>query len=287
MGYYDERPLEEGPDLGYANPRVIMIRRIKGIILIILLVLMIFLMYIQFTTEMSKYKGHYKPIFPMEPILFALLLMAFIMTIVSVIFKAVEIKVSETGSQKYLLANSSMKAAVTTMVIAIVFAIIIYIIPSTPGAMDILNSEDKSQVEYGNQTYSFSSEDEFLISETTAVEYKITNGVNVNSSIFPKNDYEKGDYSSEVNEANSRLYYQDGTTQFKYKGKLDYGKYVVVVENNEGDTANIEYTVYRKVKDSLLYTLLIFCIMFAVLEGIWAGVAAAIKHKYKADSIYR
>ena len=287
MGYYDERGLEEGPDLGYTNPRVIMIRRIKGIILIILLVLMIFLMYIQFKTEMDKYTGHYKPIFPMEPILFALLLMAFIMTIVSVIFKAVEIKVSETGSQKYLLANSSMKAAVTTMVIAIVFAIIIYIIPSTPGAMDILNSNDKSTVDYGNQTYSFSSEDEFLISETTMVEYKITNGVPVNSSIYPKNDYEKGDYSTKITDADSMLLYPDGTTKFNYKGDLDYGKYVVVVENNEAETANIEYTVHRKVKDSLLYTLLIFCIMFAVLEGVWAGVSAGIKQKYKADSIYQ
>ena len=65
--------------------------------------------------------------------------MAFIMTIVSVIFKAVEIKVSETGSQKYLLANGSMKAAASTMIIAIVFAVLIWLIPTTPGAQDILN----------------------------------------------------------------------------------------------------------------------------------------------------
>ena len=45
MGYYDDRPMEGGPDLGYTNPRVIMIRRIKGVILIILLLLMLLLMY--------------------------------------------------------------------------------------------------------------------------------------------------------------------------------------------------------------------------------------------------
>jgi hypothetical protein len=278
----------DGPDLGYANPRVIMIRRIKGIILIILLVLMILLMYIQFTAEMETYESyHYKPILPIEPILFALLLMAFIMTIVGVIFKAVEMKVSETGSQKYLLAHSSMKAAVSTMIIAIVFALLIYLIPTMPASEDILNSNDKGTVEYGNQTYSFNSQDEFLISDTTAVEYKVTNGLKVNSSIFPKNEYESGNYGSEVEGANSLLKYPDGTSEYKYEKRLPYGKYVVVVENDNFDNANVEYTVHRKVRDSLMFTLLLFCIMFAILEGIWVGVTAAIKHKYKSESIYR
>jgi ABC-type dipeptide/oligopeptide/nickel transport system permease component len=180
-----------------------------------------------------------------------------------------------------------MKAAVTTMVIALVFAIIVYIIPNTPGAMDILNSNDKSQVEFGNQTYSFSSEDEFLISETTAVEFKITNGLQVNSSIYLKNEWEKGDNPQVVNGSMSQEFYPGGTDKFKFKGDLEYGKYVLVVENDNSETVNVEYTVHRKVKDSLFYTLLIFCICFAVLEGIWTGVTAAIKHKYKADSIYR
>ena len=288
MGYYDDRPMEGGPDLGYTNPRVIMIRRIKGGILIILLLLMLLLMYVQFTSEMAKYEDlHYKPLFPMGPILFALLLMAFIMTIVSVIFKAVEIKVSETGSQKYLLANGSLKAAASTMVIAIVFAVLIWLIPTTPGAQDILNSNDKSQVDYGNQTYSFSSADEFLISDTTAVSYKITNAVPVNSSIYPKNDYENDDYSTEISDANSRAKYPGGTTEYKYDGDLEYGKYLVVVENEDVETANIEYTVHRAVKPELMNNLLLFCIMFAVLEGVWAGVAAGFKHKYRSESIFK
>lgn len=288
MSHYDDRSMVDGPDLGYANPRVIMIRRIKGIILIILLVLMILLMYIQFTAEMEQYdKYHYKPILPIEPIMFALLLMAFIMTIVGIIFKIVEVKVSETGSQKYLLAHSSMKAAVSTMIIAIVFALLIYLLPTMPASQDILNSNDKGQVEYGNQTYSFNSQDEFLISETTAVEYKVTNGLKVNSSIFPKNKYEEGDYSSAVDGGDSKLKYPDGTTEFKYGERLPYGKYVVVVENDNFDNVNVEYTVHRKVKDSLMFILLLFCIMFAILEGIWVGVTAGIKHKYKSESIYR
>jgi hypothetical protein len=288
MSYYDERSIVDGPDLGYQNPRVIMIRRIKGVILVILLVLMILLMYIQFDSSMKEYDDfHYEPILPIEPILFALLLIAFIMTIVGIVFKVVEIKVSETGSQKYLLAHSSMKAAISTMIIAIVFALIIYILPTLPASEDLLNSEEKGVAEYGNQTFSFNSQDEFLISETTAVEFKVTNGLDVNATIYPKNEYEAGNLGSEVKEANSKLKWPDGTTDYKFEGVLPYGKYQIVLENDNFDNANVEYTVHRKVRDPLLWTLLIFCIMFAILEGIWVGVTVGIKQKYKGESILR
>lgn len=278
----------DGPDLGYANPRVIMIRRIKGVILIILLVLMILLMYIQYMDSMKPFEdSHYKPILPMEPILFALMLMAFIMTIVSIIFKSVEIKASETGSQKYLLAHSSMKAAVTTLIIAAVFAVILYIIPTMPAAQDILNSEDPHNVDYGNTTYSFSSSDEFLISDTTAVHYKVSNGVNLNGTIYPKNDYENGNFAAMVKDSHSQIKWPSGTTDYVYDQELPYGKYILEVENSDIETANVKFIVERKVKDSLLWTLLLFCIMFAILEGVWTAVAFGIKHKYKSESIYR
>jgi len=288
MSYYDDRQMVDGPDLGYANPRVIMIRRVKGVILIVLLVLMIFLMYIQYTAAMEPFNGKsYKPILPLGPILESLLLIGFIMAIVGVVFKAVEIKVSETGSQKYLLAHSSMKAAITTLIIAAVFAVILYVIPTLPETKDILNSTDTRNLEYGEFSYQFASSDEFLISDTKAVGWQVQGGAKINGTIYPKNEYEQGHMDKEVRDANSDLRYPGGTDRYRYDKELPYGKYLLVVNNDNTNQPTTKFTVERKIKDSVINMLLMFCILFLILEAVWAGVTAGIKYQNRGDSIYK
>jgi hypothetical protein len=289
MSYYDDRrEIVDGPDLGYANPRVIMIRRVKGIILIVLLLLMVFLMYIEYQAAMEPFAGKtYKPILPMGAILTSLLLMGFVMAIVGVVFKAVEIKVSETGSQKYLLAHSSMKTAITTVVIVVIFAIILYIVPSMPESQDILNSENSRPLEFGTFTYEFSSSDEFLISDTTQVGWQVKGGEKINGTIYPKNEYEKGNYNASIQDANSELKWPGGTGDYKYDKQLPYGKYTLVVNNDNSDQPTTKFYIHRRVKPDLLNNLLMFCILFLILEAIWAGVTAGIKYQNRGDSIYK
>lgn len=291
MSYTDDRQMVDGPDLGYANPRVVMIRRVKGILLIVLLLLMIFLIYFQYQQAMEPFQGKtYKPWLPMEAVLSAILLMGFIMTIVGVVFKAVEIKVSETGSQKYLLAHSSMKAAITTVVIAAVFAILLYIIPTMPETQDVLNSETTRNLEFGEFTYEFSSADELLISDTTDVGWQVKGGEKINGTIYPKNEYEQGHFDKEVRDANSDLRYPGGTASYNYDVKgsnMPYGKYVLSVNNDNTDQPTTKFYVKRHIRDSLFTTLLTFCILFLILEAIWAGATAYIKYNNRGDSIYK
>jgi|GEM_PF-4024417 len=290
MSYYDDRrDMVDGPDLGYANPRVIMIRRVKGVILIVLLLLMVFLMYIEYQAAMDPFQGKsYKPILPMGAIMQSLLLMGFIMAIVGVVFKAVEIKVSETGSQKYLLAHSSMKTAITTVIIVVVFAIILYIVPTMPEAQDVLNSENSRPLEFGTFSYEFSSSDEFLISDTTMVGWQVHGGEKINGTIYPKNEYEAGHVNASIQDANSVIKYGvGGTSDYKYDKQLPYGKYVLVVNNDNGDQPQTKFYVHRQVKPELISMLLMFCILFLILEAVWAGVTAGIKYQNRGDSIYK
>jgi uncharacterized membrane protein YidH (DUF202 family) len=280
----------DGPDLGYTNPRVIMIRRVKGIILIVLLLLMLVLMYIEYQSVMDQYSGKvYKPILPMEPILFSLLLMGFVMALVGIVFKAVEIKVSETGSQKYLLAHSSMKAALTTVIIALVFAILLYLIPTMPETKDILNSTDQRTLTYGQFTYEFASSDEFLISDTTAVGWESSGNLKIYGSVYPKNEFEQNHFDKEVPDSNSNITYPGGTTHFTYNnnGQLPYGKYILCVNNDNTQEPTTKFFVHRKIRDSFFTMLLEFTLMFLVLEAIWTAVTAAIKHQNRGDSIYK
>lgn len=291
MSYYDDRrEFVDGPDLGYANPRVVMIRRVKGIILIVLLLLMVFLMYIQYQSAMSPYQNMaYKPILPMGAIMESLLLMGFIMAIVGVVFKAVEIKVSETGSQKYLLAHSSMKTALTTVIIVVIFAIILYIVPTLPESQDVLNSENSRPLEFGTFTYEFSSSDEFLISDTTEVGWQVQGGELINGTIYPKNVYESSgsNASGAVQDANSENKWPGGTANYKYDNKLPYGKYTLVVNNDNSNQPETKFYVHRQIKPDLINMLLMFCILFLILEAVWAGVTAGIKYQNRGDSIYK
>jgi len=291
MSYHDDHQMVDGPDLGYANPRVLMIRRVKGIILIVLLLLMIVLMYVQYQSAMEPFQGKtYKPWLPMEAILQSILLMGFIMAIVGIVFKAVEIKVSETGSQKYLLAHSSMKAAITTVVIAAVFAILLYVIPTTPETADILNSETTRNLAFGEFTYEFSSADEFLISDTTSVGWQVKGGAKINGTIYPKNEYEQGHLDKEVRDANSDIRYPGGTATYDYKVKennMPYGKYILSIQNDNTNEPPTKFFVKRHIRDSLFNMLLMFCVLFLILEAIWTGVTAGIKYQNRGDSIYK
>jgi hypothetical protein len=296
MSYYDDHHLDRGPDLGYTNPKVAMVKKIKTIILGVLLLLMILLMWMQYDNGMAPYQdSHYKPIFPLEDILFALLLMALVMTIVGIAFKAFEIKVSETESQRFLLANGSMKASATTMIIAIVFAVLVFILPTADFSQDILNSEDSSHVNALEiEKYSFNAEDEFLIADITMVEMKVNNNVPVNVSLHRKWEYDENEPGkSLVPDSDTKTWGNQssmGVTHYEYEkvDNMPYGKYLLITDNtNANQDADVTYTIHRKVKDSLFNMLLIFCILFAVLEGVWMGVSAGIRQKYRAASIYK
>lgn len=289
----DDR-LESGPDLTQDNPRVIMVRRLRAIIVVVLIVLMFPILFMQWQTGMSDFNDmKEKPLLPIHEILFGILIIAFLVNIITMIFKGMEIKVSETGSQKFLLAHGSMKAAVSTLVIAIIFAVLLFYVPGAPWAQDIVDSTEKGSIDPSSTLKtSFRSQDEFLVTHTRDVTAKVKTNGPINASVHLKSAYDNNDPDSMIpgSEVND-LYPSSGGSVMEYKfpvsDKMDYGQYYIVINSkNEDQESQVEITINREIDTGLTNDLLMFCVLFAIVNGVWAGVCAGIKSKQKGESIY-
>jgi hypothetical protein len=304
QGGGDPPPVEEGQqdDLGYVHPKVQLLRRIKGVILVVEILVMFVLIYIGYTQKMAEFEGmNAKPIFPLEPVLFMMLLMGLFMAITGIIFRIAEMRVTESGSQKTLLANSAFKSALTSMIVALVFFILLFYLPATAMVKDAITSKEDSTKEYGEETYKFKSQDEFQVTRSTQIVVTTTNNVPVDFMIAPKDIYDNLTIQYR-NYANGCMtyptfikYLQDNRIDYVFNGTrinktgtdLPYGEYRVYTSVTADTSAKIHYEVQREIQPPLLTTLTMFLLIFAIMDGAWMVVALGIKQKYKKQSIYK
>ncbi len=296
MTHRDTAPF--APDLTYANPKVVAVRKIRTVLLAIELIVLLVVVVLQYTSGMEPYKDLPKrPLLPFEAVMFGLLAMALVITISSIAFQAIEINVTETGSQKFLLAHNSQKGSITTAVLAFVFAAILFVIPTMDFTKDLLNSDDKSRVPFGSERYEWSPQDELLIADLDSVTFTIQNNVNVHAAIYRKTDLEENK-TIPVPDTDSTQLYNDpaGVQQYTvsqdstiaYFNRPDnYGAYTLLVENNQTTDAEIHYIVHRQIRPSLLSMLIWMCLLFGIIEVVWAVVCVGIKSKHKSESIYK
>jgi uncharacterized integral membrane protein len=300
----DQPPVEEGQpdDLGYVHPKVQLLRRIKGVILVVEVLVMVVLIYIAYTSKMAEFDTYSsKPIFPLEPVLFMMLLMGVFMAITGIIFRLAELRVTESGSQKVLLANSAFKSALTSMIVAIVFFILIFYLPGTAMVKDAITSKEDSTKEYGEETYKFKSQDEFLVTRATQVAVSTTNNVPVDFMIVSKDKYDNltTQYKLMANgnmtpqrfmnyTIENKIDYKPNSTSITKAGSsMPFGEYRVFTSVGPDASAKIHYEVQREVQPNLLNTLTMFLLVFAIMDGAWMVVALGIKQKYKKQSIYK
>ena len=160
-----------------SNPKVQLIRRVKGILIGFELVTMVGLWVWGYQSGLEPYAAlEDKPWFPIQEFLFFTLLMLLVMSITAIAFRAAEIRVTDNDSQKFVLANGSMKGAITTVVISLVLVLLVWWLPGSEQASSVLDEEKKGG---GNNlsdlTYEFESQDVLLITETTTVTAQVTN----------------------------------------------------------------------------------------------------------------
>ena len=299
-GEESPEPPEEGPDeeYGYLSPKVVLLRRVKGVILVVEFLVMLILMYIGYSQRMAEFEGlGQKPILPLEPIIFIGLLMGLAMAVTGIVFRVIELKVTESSSQRVLLAHTAFRGALTGMIVALVFFLLLFYLPPSDGVKDLMTSRDDSDKGYGEETYRFKTQDEFQITRVTSI--KVTTTSEADIAIIPRDlydnftllykQYEEGDRTLEyiLKYANETgVVFSHNTSQLQKDARgMPYGEHrIYTVIRSEG--LRIHYELQREIQPGLLNTLLTFLLVFVILDGAWMGVALAIKQKYKKQSIY-
>jgi len=71
-----------------------------------------------------------------------------------------------------------------------------------------------------------------------------------------------------------------------YTTKLSYGEWRIYVNVGGESSAKIHYKIEREVQPDLLSTLILFLLVFSIMDGAWMVAALVIKQKYKGYSIY-
>jgi len=294
---------EEHPDdvMGYLSPKIQMLRRIRSVVLVVEALLMIVFIYLGYTQRMADFEGlASKPWWPIQPTLFYALLFGVLMSVTGIIFRALEMKITESGSQKVLLANSAFRGALTSAIVALVFLILIWQLPQTAFLKEALTSNEDSTKDYGEESYRFKVQDEFQMTRVTHI--TVTTDQPETLGLMRKEvaqnftrEYEQyidgnRSYAVLMNYANSSgITLQFNATRLsKDTTKLTYGEWRIYVNVMSDSTAKIHYTLEREIQPDLMNTLIWFLLIFVVMDFTWAGVAIAIKQKHKgySDSIY-
>jgi hypothetical protein len=289
-------------DDGYMNPKVQLVRRIKGVILGVELLVMAVLIYMAYDSSMAGYQSlSSKPILPLEPILFMALFMAVMMAITGIVFRLLELRFTENPSQRVLLANSAFRSALTSMVVAIVLLVILLYVPTTSVMKDAMITKADETKGYGDFSYKFKSQDEFLVTWVKSV--KITTNLPEDMVICGKDVY--GNFSVEYQQyldgehtksylenytRENKIVLLQNTTQLVHENSdpnaLQYGEYQAAVFVGTEESANIHYEIQREIQPGLLNTLIVFLLVFAIMDGVWMVAALLIKQKFKKGSIY-
>jgi len=292
---------EESTDevMGYLSPKVQMLRRLRAVALIVEFLVMVVFIYLGYTWRMAEFKGlPTQPWWPIQPTLFYALLFGVLMSITGIIFRVLEMQITESGSQKVLLANSAFRGALSTFVVALVFLIIIWYIPQTAFLKGALTSEEDSTKDYGEESYRFKVQDEFQMTRVTRI--TVTTDQPETLGLMKKEvaenftrEYEAyidGTRSYEVlmNYVNSSgIILQMNSTKLTYDTtKLSYGEWRIYVNVGGESSAKIHYKIEREVQPDLLSTLILFLLVFSIMDGAWMVAALVIKQKYKGFSIY-
>jgi len=292
---------EEQPDdvMGYLSPKVQMLRRIRGVVLVVELLVMFVFIWLGYTWRMAEFEGlATKPWWPIQPTLFYGLLFGVVMSVSGIIFRVLEIQTTESGSQKVLLANSAFRGALTSMVVAIVFLVVIWYLPQSDFLKSALTSQEDSTKDYGEESYRFKVQDEFQMTRVTRI--TVTTDQPETLGLMKKevadnftHEYEQyidgnRSYSVLMDYANSTgITLQFNATRLtKDTTKLSYGEWRIYVNVGSESSAKIHYKIEREIQPDLLSTLLLFLLILAIMDGVWMGVSLGIKQKYKGYSIY-
>ncbi|MBM4249543.1 MAG: hypothetical protein FJ149_08960 [Euryarchaeota archaeon] len=291
--------------MGYLSPKVQMLRRLRAVVLVVELLLMIVFIWLGYTWRMSEFEGYAtKPWWPLQPTLFYILLFGVIMSITGIVFRLLEMKTTESGSQKVLLANSAFRGALTTFAVALAFLIIIWYLPQSDFLKGALTSEEDSSKEYGEESYRFKVQDEFQLTRVTRI--TVTTDQEETLGLMRKEVGENftklyGDYTDNPNYYPNLMNYVNSSGDPNVSGitllfnstrltkdttRLRYGEWRIYTNVQTGTGAKIHYKIVREIQPDLLGALLTFLLVLTVMDGAWMAVALVIKQKYKGYSIY-
>ncbi len=216
----------------------------------------------------------------------ASLIWIFIISIEAIVFRLMEIKKRDSESAKFLMADRSMKKALTVMVIALIGFAVAFV-PFFAEQIENVN-EIEGEVEFSDsETIEFTSRGrfDFLRAHEVTLETVFRDDIEVVVFIIPERIYDPNRDSYAPGE---RLNIQTdfGENDFVFEmPEISFDEYYIVLFSDE--TVTIDYRISYNIPANITNLLSTVFMAFVISQAAWAVVLNPIKKKHSDKAIYK
>jgi hypothetical protein len=275
MGMPDAREsLESGFRSGRLKRLITKVYLAQAVLAVFLMILVVVL-----HPEASFYPMY----IPFHLVIYVIVIMLFLVNLEAFFFKHLGIKYCGSDSERFLKTKSHQKKGIIVIIAALIIMLVsmLLILMIDQG----IDSEGGMEIEGRGATSRFSSQDIFAISGITEIEVSSEEYKDLDVYILTKEQHIDMKLNLRVNQDEAQSF---GVTNFSYKDEdfIDPDEYVVYVEVVDGGNANLTYAFDRSVSSNVSYTLMIFPILFVIVNLIWMVYLQPLKSKYRKHSIY-
>jgi hypothetical protein len=254
------------------------IRRVKRIIYVALLLLMVVLILL----SLSHKGASTNPLFmPFPAILFIVIMTGMLLSIVAIVFNAVEITVADTPGQRFLTAKHGFVGAAITGVILIFLVILFALL--IPWMEDYISTKEHETID----TSIVKTDDFFLVDDFDATFSEVLTLEAVQGAPLIFELYSKSTSSGDYELAEDGILEEGETLGIPLKDWPD-GDYKIDLYTDgspQSDETEFKYTIERKLNPELSTALVGLLGVIMVVNIVWAVIAFVLVRRYEVESV--
>jgi tetratricopeptide (TPR) repeat protein len=223
---------------------------------------------------------------PLDIFLLVTLYLLIIVTGLNFFFRNLEIKHNTRDSQKYLMARYSQRTGIAIIIVCVFVAVIVILPFTANSANKILSLDGRESLSTPGETTVkyFENQDRLGLFKSEWVEVQLTLG-SVVFEICEKEDFEANSFCDDPTDA----------TQLSIAGQYaklrvpeeGYVQLALVITNGLSGPSSFGFHVERNPAEIFVgLQPLVICVVFIVMNAIWAIYLRPIKVKYSTSSVY-
>jgi tetratricopeptide (TPR) repeat protein len=223
---------------------------------------------------------------PLDVFLLVTLYLLIIVTGLNFFFRNLEIRHNTRNSQKFLMARNSQRTGIAIIIICVFVAVLVVAPFTTNSANKILSLEGRDSISTPGETTVkyFENQDRLGLFKSEWVEVQLTVG-NVVFEICEKEDFEDNSFCDDPM-ANRQLSVAAPSARFGVPEE-GYVQLALVVTNELSGLSSFDFRVERNPAPIFVgLQPLIICVVFIVMNAIWAMYLRPIKGEYSTSSVY-
>ncbi|MEM2900263.1 MAG: hypothetical protein QXT63_05680 [Thermoplasmata archaeon] len=276
-------------------------RRIRRVIYYLLFAVMVITLII--TMQRPEVGASIKPLrIPIYPFAQILLFFGLAGSFLGFAFRYMEIKLSESDTDKYLLAKSSVSSSRFTAIISLIFMLMLLLPPVINAVNENITTHAEKTVE--NTTtfkWQFSSSDTVLRAVYVSHIY-VESDIPVDMYLMTSDQlkrFESENFTTEPTNGTGAiicakkqrvLEWPSGGHEENLAESYGFGEFYIVIINNgtySDKDAKVQITASRRISTPLLGLLVLFSGLYFVSYLVWMFVMTIVKGRYKRGSMIK